>query len=570
MSLPLNQVITGDCTEIMREWPENSVDCIVTDPPYGLSFMGKDWDKTLPPREAFDEIIRVLKPGALAFVMSSPRQDVLWRMLSMLEGVGFELRQSFISWIYKTGFPKAYDVSAGVDRKLGVVKQRKIIDKRNKLNSYKPGFRPPRPELNYSQTEIISIKKILTELFNKSGKTHSQIDLECGFRAGNYLSLPKDGKKPDPWTHLLPSFNKWVKIKEVLQYEENGEYPLLERWVTDSEKILIERVERLNSLELGYGVRFTNYEDTEIKTTIPFTDLAKKWEGWKSQTGMKPAAECVLMVNKPRSEPTIVDNVLRWGTGAMNVDVCRIPFQSEQDRILGISERESTSKGYEGYSSPDSDNFDRSNRQYIKGRFPANLLISNGALDTGKTTRSGKFEPHHKIAKDENGHSVKNVYGKYSHLPADQQVFYGDEGSPYRFFDLDAWAEHHGFLDVPKPSKAERDYGLTTQPLKIPKSKFNLNDGSKDMRFDGVIPTPRRNIHPTVKPVKLMAYLIELGCPPDGVVVDPFMGSGTTCIAAKKLRRKWIGIEINPEYAEIAEARINIRGPLDQFMEAER
>ncbi|GAH73845.1 unnamed protein product, partial [marine sediment metagenome] len=81
---------------------------------------------------------------------------------------------------------------------------------------------------------------------------------------------------------------------------------------------------------------------------------------------------------------------------------------------------------------------------------------------------------------------------------------------------------------------------------------------------------PRANYHPTVKPVKLMAYLIELGCPLDGVVVDPFLGSGTTCIAAKRLRRKWIGIEINPEYAEIAEARINIRGPLDNFMEAEK
>ena len=89
------------------------------------------------------------------------------------------------------------------------------------------------------------------------------------------------------------------------------------------------------------------------------------------------------------------------------------------------------------------------------------------------------------------------------------------------------------------------------------------------MRFDGVIPTPRRNTHPTCKPVKLMAYLIERGCPPKGIVVDPFLGSGTTCIAAKRLRRKWIGIEINPEYAEIAAARINIRGPLDQFMESE-
>ena len=86
MSLPLNQVILGDCVEVMAEWPENSVDCIVTDPNYGIGFMGLDWDKALPPRAAFEQMIRVLKPGALAFVMSSPRQDVLWRMLASSYG----------------------------------------------------------------------------------------------------------------------------------------------------------------------------------------------------------------------------------------------------------------------------------------------------------------------------------------------------------------------------------------------------------------------------------------------------------------------------------------------------
>lgn len=449
MGLPINEVVFGDCGEVMAEWPGNSVDCVVTDPPYRIGFMGSSWDRALPPRRAFRQIFRVLKPGALAFVMSSPRQDVLWRMLAMLDEIGFELRQSFISWVYKTGFPKAFDVSKGIDRKLGYEREK--------------------------------------------GK------------------LRTDG------------------VGKVS----------------------------------GSGIYELNKPESNIKSeyfeTIPASDLSKQWEGWKSQTGLKPAAECILMVNKPRSEPTIVDNVLRWGTGAVNVDACRIPFKNETVESGRGGRRRQENWGMAPLSFPEN----------IKGRFPANLLVSDGALDTGETTKSGKFEPHHKIAKDENGHSVKNVYGKYRHLPADQQVFYGDEGSPFRFFDLDAWAEHRGFLDVAKPSKAERDFGLMTQPLQVPKSKFNLSDGSKDMRFDGVIPTPRRNTHPTCKPVKLMAYLIELGCPPDGVVVDPFLGSGTTCIAAKRLRRQWIGIEINPEYAEIAEARINIRGPLDQFMKSE-
>jgi len=132
--LPLNQILCGDCVEVLKDFPENSIDLVVTDPPYGLSFMGKDWDKTLPPQEAFNEIIRVLKPGALFFVMSSPRQDLLWRMLAMLEGVGFELTQSYIDWIYKTGFPKAYDISKGIDKKFGF--EREVIKGTSKPHKY--------------------------------------------------------------------------------------------------------------------------------------------------------------------------------------------------------------------------------------------------------------------------------------------------------------------------------------------------------------------------------------------------------------------------------------------------
>ena len=532
MSLPLNQVINGDCTEVMREWPENSVDLIVTDPPYGINFMGKEWDQALPPVEAFEQMIRVLKPGALAFVMSSPRQDVLWRMLSMLEGVGFNLRQSFLSHIYKTGFPKAYDVSKGIDKRPRSLELKANIGKIIKQHRLKKG-------LNLRQ-----LGELCDEPLYKIG--------------GTVFFETKSTKR-------IPTDKQWAKLKEVLEISD--EYDEL---FEEAKREIIGKDGRTakNSV-FNLGIQ----EEWDI--TAPSTKLAEKWDGWKSQTGLKPAHEPILMVNKPFSESTIVDNVLKWGTGAINIDACRIPFQNQAD-VEQRQKNDMDSRPNKGQ------NYGRMGRIYdsghgvslpsfkSEGRFPANLLVSDSALDDGKVTKSGKIEAHHKIAKSEEGHSVKNVYGKYKHLPAEYQVFYGDEGSPYRFFDLDAWAVHHGFLDVAKPSKAERDFGLTIQPLQVPKSKFNLSDGSKDMRFDGVIPTPRRNIHPTVKPVKLMAYLIELGCPPKGIVVDPFLGSGTTCIAAKRLRRKWIGIEINPEYAEIAEARINIRGPLDQFMEAEK
>ena len=199
-----------------------------------------------------------------------------------------------------------------------------------------------------------------------------------------------------------------------------------------------------------------------------------------------------------------------------------------------------------------------------KGRFPANLLVSDRALDTGEITKSRLLKPYYKLS---GGKS--NVYGKYNVVPPGQHPTYDDSGDQSRYFDLDAWAEHHGFLDVPKPDTAERDYGLKGKKG-IPKSKFNLNDGSKDERFDGAVLIPRRNTHPTVKPIKLMAYLIELGCPRSGVVLDPFVGSGTTCIAAKQLGRRYIGIEINEEYHALAEARVAAYPqPLEWFQEAQ-
>jgi len=274
-----------------------------------------------------------------------------------------------------------------------------------------------------------------------------------------------------------------------------------------------------------------------------------------------PKSTMILMVNKPRSEPTIVENVLRWGTGAMNVDACRIPFQNEdEDKLDRVVTREAHPDLVYGLGK-DQHRFTKKDYSSSKGRFPANLIISDGALDTGETTKSRKNEN----ASPTHFEAWRRKEGRTDIPSGAITPSYGDEGSPFRFFDLDAWAVHHGFLDVPKPSRAERDFGLWEYEKKDA-NKWNPSGIGARRREAGL--GMGRNVHPTVKPVKLMAYLIELGCPKDGVVVDPFLGSGTTCIAAKRLRRKWIGVEMSPEYAAIAEARINIRGPMDQYLEA--
>ena len=120
-----SKLINGDSLEVLKEYNDDSVDLLCTDPPYGYGFMGKSWDKTLPPKDIFLECYRVLKPGSFAFVMSAPRSDVQYRMVQMLEEVGFEVGYTPIYWAYATGFPKAMNIGKAVDKRLG--KEREVI-----------------------------------------------------------------------------------------------------------------------------------------------------------------------------------------------------------------------------------------------------------------------------------------------------------------------------------------------------------------------------------------------------------------------------------------------------------
>jgi len=528
------RLIQGDCAKVLKTLDDSSIDAIVTDPPYAIGFMNKSWDQALPPRETFQECFRVLKHGGLAFVMSSPRQDVLWRMMALLEGVGFELRQSPIYWTYASGFPKAMDVAKNIDKKLGV--QRKVVG-----------------------TKTLDIGM-------QGGQMHSN-------RPVNVIEVPND---------------------------------------------------------------------------VATSELAKKWDGWKSITGLKPAVEVVLMVNKPRIEKTIVDNVLKHGVGAMNVEACRIPLSQNDDWMK--AEYPHRTKGYDASSYKI--DYPRKSMSNLKGRFPANLLVSDDVLDTGKIHKSGKVEPHHTLSKgDGQGYAFGDIYGKYKQRSAEDITSYGDSGGFSRFFSLDAWwlqrvkklpkevQKTFPFLVVPKASKSERDKGLSSfkeqnesigiryKPsetiliLKNPPDKEDLSEYLKfwrgktgfsqkniddlmgwntkyswlegrkrgiqlttpenwfklknilkfDDKFDKQMseiisvnrakPTfketlPRRNNHPTVKPLKLMSYLIELGCPVGGVVLDPFVGSGTTLVASYLMNKSGVGIELNPEYCAIADEKM--------------
>jgi len=131
----VNQVIQGDCLEVMRGMPDNSVTALVTDPPYALEFMGKGWDKVLPPVETWREALRVCKPGAMAFIFGGTRTH--HRLTCAVEDAGWEIRDCFM-WLYGSGFPKSHDISKAIDKAAGV--EREVVGvKRVGLGSNRGG-----------------------------------------------------------------------------------------------------------------------------------------------------------------------------------------------------------------------------------------------------------------------------------------------------------------------------------------------------------------------------------------------------------------------------------------------
>ncbi len=448
----------GNCLERLKEIPESSVDCMVTDPPYGYSFMGKDWDKVVIGPETWKECLRVLKPGAFAFVMSAPRQDVLSRMMMNLENAGFETGFTSIYWTYATGFPKGMNISKAIDKKLGA--------------------------------EPTKIK-------------------------------PKD--------YTGPEFADKQFIEQGSMMQTHKTAPRIQQWETE-----------------------------------PTTEKAKEMDGSYAGYQPKPAVEVIIVCMKPLSEGNYVNQAMENGKGVTWLNDCRIPSENNEHFRGRVNKADTgddmvfdTSKsGFhkKGYQSTDSD----------KGRYPANLIVSD---DVFKDFQDKGTKPHPLTSKPEtNERSKEKGWGSIVQ-PNESIGNYGDAGSFSRYFDLDRWWAN--FIVTPKASKSEKNKGLdgfeekdndrTNQNWKCNKcGKFQLQGKGDICKCEN--PDwergKSRNNHPTVKPLKLMSYLITLGSRPNDTILDPFSGSGTTCLAANILGRNAIGIELNPEYAKIAKARL--------------
>jgi len=276
-----------------------------------------------------------------------------------------------------------------------------------------------------------------------------------------------------------------------------------------------------------------------IQITAPATDEAKKWNGWG--TALKPALEPITVARKPLSENTVAANVLKYGTGGINIDESRVDLNGTKKTSGGCAGSTALHNG--GIT-------ERAKVDDSVGRFPANLIHdgSEEVTELFPKTGSGNNKGVYSYAGNEYDNKDTSMFnGDKPQSPSN----YNDEGSAARFFYC------------AKTSKKDRNEGLENLPDKEWKHEGAAVPERANRPF-----IPSKNNHPTVKPTELMRYLVKLVTPPNGTVLDPFMGSGSTGKAAKLEGFDFIGIELDPEYIEIAKARIEAvqkKTTLDNF-----
>jgi len=488
--LELNKIYCGDCLEIMKDIDNNSIDAIITDPPYELGFMGKYWDASgiaydIP---MWQQALRVLKPGG--YLLSFGGSRTYHRMACAIEDAGFEIRD-MIEWIYGSGFPKSLDISKTIDKRGG-----------KSVGWFGEWLRNWRTENGITQKEIAKLFPSKT-----GGLTGCVANWELG------LNLPT----PDQFNLICKTFN--------LPFENLEE---AEREVIGKDKNWGQRGPVPIS---GYG---------EFNITAPTTSEAIQWQGWG--TALKPAHEPICMARKPLSEKTVAENILKWGTGGINIDECRVEMtnkDAEKTDRVGVRSKKGMFKIGGTEYKPNS-----------TGRFPANL-IHDGSDEVMVEFPDSKGQQGdvRGTEKSHTGDKNTNCYGEYGRVPANKR---NDMGSAARFFYC------------AKASKSERNMGCkelywlneksTTKEIWEELNKDN--EANKDNKEFIRHRIARGNIHPTVKPLAPMEYLVKLVTVKDAIILDPFCGSGSTLIACRNLGRNYIGIDNETDYVDIANKRI--------------
>jgi DNA modification methylase len=581
----------GDCLDVLKTLADCSVDAIVTDPPYGLSFMGKRWDYDVPAEAVWVECLRVLKPGGHLLAFAGTRTQ--HRMAVRIEDAGFEIRD-MIAWCYGSGFPKSLDVSKAIDKAAGAerevvkwvstpykidsgaaeaeycqLKGTKTLDENGYRTTpitapateaakqwegwgtaLKPAVEPVgvyhkgltlenvfgilmasltqelwRSICQCSNASASDAENLLSgirarlekaEAFSvvESARTFALENIESAILAASSSISPKLTETARDTTKggsaqegANPSGRKLDMQGTETQAGRVDVMSLVDMFICATTEhtgqniallwsgILGETLNQANTFTIATALRLT----TALKTLRCLVQ-ANTLQSTGSLESCSPALEPITLARKPLIG-TVAANVLEHGTGGLNIDGCRVGTEG------GTSRSEQAPYSESGWRTG------HKIEDINAGRWPANFIHdgSEQVLALFPEVTCGTTKSHH-----HQGGKTRGIYGAMDGIETDRG--YGDTGSAARFFYC------------AKASRDDRDEGL---------------------------PMDQHSSHPTVKPTDLMRYLCRLITPPGGIVLDPFTGSGSTGKAAMAEGFRFIGIEREAEYIEIARARIS-------------
>lgn len=602
----------GDCLEVLKSLPDNSVDSICTDPPYELAFMSRQWDASGIAFNValWEQCLRVLKPGGHLLAFGGSRT---WhRLAAAIEDAGFEIRDS-IAWLYGSGFPKSLDVSKAIDKR------------RDDANDVR-----------------IVCRWLRTQINEHPGHTIRSIAEQFGFhpRMVEHWAARDTDSQP-----TLPTVEQWARLTELLGLDDS----------------MTSEVYRLNGRKGEFGEDFqareitgtveqwddrTNYAlktRDGLRRDRPTTDAAKQWQGWG--TALKPAFEPIVVARKPLRS-TVAGNVLEHGTGAINIDACRVGTDGGGNSCLGGDACHcGTNKVFGATKHP-------VRRGGDFGRWPTNVLLDDSQaaeLDRQSGTTTSR--------RSELTSTPGGIYGGGKGLPSHTGVYgFDDAGGASRFFPTFRYTAKASSAERPTAyiptcecenpwptTSPKRATGATATPESSSTSKSgndttggpsptdtrsttststsstttpatcspspqpNTSDSTpvansvtasgsspascaansnpltqstgtsaaKDGHSTGAADraTSRRwsktsvcgecgvparpESHATVKPLELMRWLVRLVTPPGGIVLEPFAGSGTTVEACLREGKRCIAIERDDTYLQLIVNRID-------------
>jgi DNA modification methylase len=541
----------GDCLVVLPTLDADSVDAVVTDPPYGLGFMGKEWDGggvAFDPA-TWEAVARVLKPGGHLVAFGGTR--TFHRLACAIEDAGFEIRDC-LSWLYGSGFPKSLDVSKAIDKAAGAEREATreatrsttAISWDQRGSGERARFDLPATEearqwegwgtaLKPAYEPVIVAQKPydLQAILAIIGSHLDRLETEWQAQAADPTTLtgaaagsldltatsPSGSETTTCWNIVSSWRACWADLCGAMSTSTIGTTTrlttdlrtlssCLSRITLASIRAHLSRPPGSMPLVSGADALFGSVvlstrailalsADAPAIDSTPLGFLAAV-EGSSS-----PAWEPIILARKPLSERSVAANVLRHGTGGVNVDACRI----------GTGGEKTPAPLRRGDSAPwfttASQNLGGND---TLGRWPANVVLDEEAarlLDE----QGGERPSGSRVA------GVRTGLGYHGANGDGGPAIEGSAGGAARFFY------------TAKADSAERSEGLG-----------------------------KRNAHPTVKPLSLMAWLVKLVTPPGGTVLDPFLGSGTTAIACLGNGFSCIGIEREAEYVEIAADRIGL------------